>query len=158
MREKMKKRCLTVAKLASRALLAGVFLTACIHKLADPAGFALQVATYQILPLGLINLQAIILPWLELFCALLLLLGFLTRPAALVTCGMNIMFIVAIGLALEAGLQLQCGCFSAPGMGEQLDHTLIIRDAGLLLVGLFLTLTQPDGLTLDHLLERRRDV
>ncbi|MCP4676154.1 MAG: DoxX family membrane protein [Deltaproteobacteria bacterium] len=141
---------------AARLVLAVTFIWACIHKIGNPSDFALQVATYQILPLSLINLQAVILPWLELTAAVLLVVGLWTRPAALVTCGMNIMFIVAIALALSADLQLQCGCFASAEAGNEMDSNLIIRDIGLLAVGIYLTVMKPDRLTLDRLFERRR--
>jgi uncharacterized membrane protein YphA (DoxX/SURF4 family) len=140
----------------ARALLAFVFIWACIHKIADPLDFALQVATYQILPLPLINFQAIILPWLELITALLLLVGLWTRPAALITCGMNIMFIIAIAMALNADLHLQCGCFTSSQAGEEMDAGLIVRDLGLLLAGGFLVAVKPDRFTLDHFLKKEK--
>lgn len=141
---------------AARAVLAVTFIWACIHKIANPHEFGLQVATYQILPLGLVNLQAIVLPWVELVTGVLLLAGLLTRGAALVTCGMNVMFIVAIGMALAADLQLQCGCFASAEAGHEMDATLIVRDSVLLAVGAALVVLRPDRLTLDRFLERRR--
>lgn len=141
---------------AARITLAVTFVWACIHKIAEPYDFGMQVATYQILPLSLVNLQAIILPWVELATGVLLIAGLLTRPAALVTCGMNAMFIVAIAMALVADLHLQCGCFASSQAGEEMDATLIVRDAGMLLLGAALTVMRPDRLTLDRWLERRR--
>jgi uncharacterized membrane protein YphA (DoxX/SURF4 family) len=141
---------------ASRLLLAVMFIWACIHKIAEPYDFALQVATYQILPLALVNLQAIVLPWLELAAALGLVIGLWTRSAALLTCGMNIMFIAAIALALSADLHLQCGCFASSQAGEEMNASLIARDVGLLIVGAFLVYVRPDRFTLDGWMERRR--
>ena len=66
--------------LASRTYLALIFLLACYHKIVDPQSFALDVATYQILPLGLVNLTALILPWVELVAAGMLLIGWRTPP------------------------------------------------------------------------------
>ena len=142
--------------LALRLALAVTFVWACIHKIAMPRDFALQVATYQILPLSLVNLQAIVLPWVELFAAALLALGLLTRPAALVTCGMNVMFIAAISMALAADLHLQCGCFASSSAGEEMNASLLVRDALLLLAGAYLTAAAPGRLSLDHVLARRR--
>ena len=142
--------------LAARFALAITFVWASIHKIAEPYEFGLQVATYQILPLSLINLQAIILPWLELIAGLLLALGLFTRASALVTCGMNVMFIVAISLALAADLHLQCGCFASAEAGDQMDAGLIIRDAILLVAGAFLVWARPDRLTVDHVFATRR--
>ncbi|MCU0660847.1 MAG: DoxX family membrane protein [Myxococcota bacterium] len=143
-------------KVAGRLLLAGTFAWACVHKIAEPFDFALQVATYQILPLSLINLMAIVLPWLEAVLAVLLVLGLWTRASSLVTAGLNLMFIVAIGMALHAKLHLQCGCFASEGAGEEMDASLIVRDVGLLLVCVFLLFAKPDRWTLDRFLGKER--
>jgi uncharacterized membrane protein YphA (DoxX/SURF4 family) len=145
-----------IALAAARAVLAVVFIWACVHKILDPGGFALQVATYQILPLELVNLQAIVLPWVELAAGLLLILGLWTRAAAVVTCGMNAMFIVAIAMALAADLQLQCGCFASAAAGHEMSPSLIVRDAALFAAGALLALRRPDRFTLDGWLARRK--
>ncbi len=141
---------------AARAVLAIVFIWACVHKILNPGDFALQIATYQILPLSLVNLQAIVLPWVELATGILLIVGLWTRAAALVTCGMNLMFIVAIAMALAAELQLQCGCFSSAEAGDGMSSSLIVRDAALLLAGALLVARRPDRFTLDSWIGRRR--
>lgn len=145
---------LDVIAVACRLVLAIAFIWACVHKIYDPYGFAVQVATYQILPLSLVNMQAIFLPWIELLAGLMLVLGFWTRPAALITIGMNIMFIVAIALALSAELQLQCGCFASAEAGDQMTVSLIVRDAIFLVMGLYLVVMKPDRLTLDNWLKK----
>ena len=147
---------LDIVLVAARAVLAVAFIWACLHKIANPHEFAVQVATYQILPLSLINLQAIVLPWVELATGILLIVGFWTRPAALVTCGMNAMFIAAIAMALATDLQLQCGCFSSAEAGHEMSPELLVRDAALLCAGGLLVALRPDRFTLDKLLERRR--
>ena len=153
--ETNKQRIKDLLGIAARISLATTFIWACLHKIASPSEFALQVATYQILPLYLINLQAVALPWVELTAGILLIAGFWTRPAALVTIGMNIMFIVAIALALKADLHLQCGCFASPGAGEEMTVGLIVRDALFIGVAAILMIVGPDRLTLDHRLQRR---
>lgn len=143
-------------QLACRILLSATFIWACLHKIADPYDFGLQIATYQILPLYLVNLQAIALPWVELISGMLLVVGFMTRPSALIICGMNIMFIVAISIALSENLHLQCGCFSSSDAGEQMNAGLLLRDIGLLAAGVFLVATEPGRLTVDRWIARRR--
>lgn len=145
-----------IISIGARVSLAVPFIWACIHKIANPADFALQVATYQILPLCLVNFQAIALPWVELVSALLLIVGFWTRPAALVTVGMNIMFIVAIAMALSADLHLQCGCFASQGAGEEMNMSLIVRDAVFILVAALLMLIGPGRFSLDTLIQKKR--
>ncbi len=91
-----------------------IFLAAAWHKILYPAKFALSIATYQILPLEYINLLAIVLPWLEIIAAITLISGLWTRASALVMVGMNVMFIVALSLAIKSQTQMtSCGCFSA---------------------------------------------
>ena len=110
-----------------RLYLGGVFLLACFFKILDPAEFALGVATYQILPLQLINLQALVLPWVELLTAVMLVVGFRTRAAALLIAGMMVMFIVALSLALAQGLEMGCGCFASEG-DDPISATTMVRD------------------------------
>ena len=145
-----------LVSIAIRVALAVTFIWACIHKISNPHEFGLQVATYQILPLSLINLQAIILPWVELLVGIMLVAGFMTRASALVSMGMNVMFIAAIALALSADLQLQCGCFASAEAGDEMDASLLVRDAIFLGLGAILVYMRPDRLTLDRFIERRR--
>jgi len=56
---------LRLALLAARLVMAGIFLYASIDKIAHPAAFAKDIYNYQILPDALINLTALLLPWLE---------------------------------------------------------------------------------------------
>ena len=58
----------TSAKLAVivRLVLGAVFVFATIDKIRHPAAFAEVVYNYQILPEVLINISAIVFPWLEL--------------------------------------------------------------------------------------------
>jgi len=147
-------RILTVA---ARALLAVTFIWAAWHKIAEPGEFALTIATYQILPLSLINLQAIGLPWVEMLIGLMLIAGLWTRESALVTIGMNIMFVTAILITMYRGEEIMCGCFASADAGHQIGWDLVLRDLGLLLVGGYLTWVGPRWLSLDELLSRRRE-
>ena len=88
--------------LPMRIYLGVVFIVACLHKIADPGAFALDVATYDLLPLSLINAMAIVLPWVELVAGVLLVVGFRTRAAAFLIAGMMVMFIVAVIWAVAA--------------------------------------------------------
>ncbi len=144
--------------LLARVLLAVVFVWAAWHKVLHPASFALDVATYQILPLSLVNLQAIGLPWVELLVGLTLLFGLWTRESALVTVGMNLMFIVAITITLYRGEEIMCGCFASAEAGHQIDMDLVFRDFGLLLAGLYIVWVGPRWPSIDRALARRREV
>ncbi len=144
-----------VFAILARLLLAVTFIAAAVHKIWNPFDFALNVATYQILPLALVNLQSIGLPWVELIVGLLLIFGLWTRESALVTIGMNIMFIVAIVSTLYRGDEIMCGCFASGDAGHQIGWDLVVRDLGLVLVGLYLVLVGPRIAALDLALAER---
>ena len=61
--------------LTARIILGFVFIYAAISKAAEPESFAIAIANYKLLPDFLINISAIILPWIELCAGLLLLFG-----------------------------------------------------------------------------------
>ena len=49
----------------ARVSVAAIFLGACLTKIQDPESFALAVQRYRLLPGELINLVAIMLPWVK---------------------------------------------------------------------------------------------
>jgi putative oxidoreductase len=138
-----------------RFYLGGVFLVACAHKILHPAAFALDVATYQLLPLQLVNLQALVLPWVELFVGLMLILAFRTRAAALLVNAMMVMFMVALAWALVQGLDMGCGCFASEGGDDPISWHTIVRDSIWLAMGLYIQLFDRRPLGLDRLFFRR---
>jgi putative oxidoreductase len=146
-----------VFALAARLYLGAIFLLACWHKILEPAAFALDIATYQILPLGLVNLLAIGLPWVELAAGLMLLLGFRTRAAALLVMGMMAMFTVAITMAVANGLDMSCGCFASQGSAEDpISWRTIVRDTSWLLLAAYIFKCDRTPLGLDRLFGRRK--
>ncbi len=144
--------------LPMRWYLGYVFIAACLHKIAHPGMFAVDVATYDILPLALINLMALILPWMELFTGVMLVVGFRVRAAALLVLGMMVMFIVALALALHAGLDMSCGCFASQGaQGEDaISIETVFRDLGWLGLSLYILIFDGSSLGVDRLSQKRR--
>ena len=59
-----------------RFMIGGVFIWACHDKIIDPSKFAREISNYHVIPFGLENTIAIILPWLELFIGVGLIAGF----------------------------------------------------------------------------------
>jgi putative oxidoreductase len=145
--------------LVLRLWLAWVFLEAAWPKLMQPGTFALSIATYQILPLSLINLMALVLPWLELLAALGLLLGVLTRASALCLIGMTVMFIVAIVIAIKKQIVMtSCGCFAAGAEStmKTLTYAYVWRDLGYLGAAVWVALLDDGRLGLTGLWRRLR--
>ena len=142
--------------LPARFYLGFVFIYACLHKIADPGVFALDVATYQFLPLALINLNALILPWVELVAGVMIVVGFRTRAAALLIAGMMVMFMIALSWALHQGLDMSCGCFaSSTGDEHAISGITMFRDAGWLALALYVLIFDRKPLGVDRLVRRR---
>lgn len=140
-----------VLALAARLYLGTIFLLACWHKLVAPGAFAVDIATYQIMPLVLINPMAIVLPWVELAAGSMLIIGFRTRAAALLVAGMMAMFLAAISIALSKGLDVSCGCFASQGTAaDPISWRTVVRDAGWLLLALYVLVLDRRPLGLDR--------
>jgi uncharacterized membrane protein YphA (DoxX/SURF4 family) len=130
------------ALIAARLIMAGIFIYASIDKIAHPAAFAKDVYNYQILPDALINLAALVLPWLELFLGLCLLAGFWLPGAVLAVNGLLIVFLSALVFNLARGLDVNCGCFSTGGDAPAMSTGwYLLRDGGVFAVGVFLFYT-----------------
>ena len=112
--------------LAFRIVLGIVFLYASFEKIRDPGSFSGNIQNYQMLPYGITNLFSIFLPWVELYVGACLILGVFVDGSALLSVGMLVMFIIALGQALARGLDIECGCFSQEGSLVGLD--ILARD------------------------------
>ncbi|TNF37756.1 MAG: DoxX family membrane protein [Deltaproteobacteria bacterium] len=143
--------------LAARVYLGVVFLMACVHKIAHPEVFALDIAAYDFLPTELVNGFAIILPWVELVVGVMVVVGFRARAATLLMLLMLVSFIIPLAVALARGLDLSCGCF-APGVGEAdpISGWTLVRDGSWLALCLYVLFLDRVPLGLDALLARRR--
>ena len=96
--------------LVIRILLGIIFLYASYDKIMDPGKFARSIANYHIVPFGLENSIAIILPWLELFIGVGLIAGIMVDGAAGITGSLLVIFILLILQAILRGFNIECGC------------------------------------------------
>jgi len=122
----------------ARLFLGLVFVYASIDKILHPAAFAETVYNYQILPNLLINVTAIVLPWLEFLIGSLLILG-LWMPGAVFTCNaLLLLFFATVLFNMARGLDIDCGCFTASTDPSSGGHMLwyLFRDGFFLLLGL----------------------
>ncbi len=111
-----------------RLLLGGLFVYAGIGKIWDPADFAGKIDNYRMLPYLLVTLTAVVLPWVEVICGLLLIFGRRLCGASLVLIVLNVVFIIAIGSAMARGLDIDCGCFSASGKASHVGVQRLLED------------------------------
>ena len=116
-------------ELAVRWFLGVTFISVSYHKIIEPAHFAKIIYGYYLFPDFSINLIAIVLPFLEFFTGLALILGIYPRSAILSILCMLSAFIIAISINLLRGMEFDCGCFSFGEAGYTYSAwQLLIRD------------------------------
>lgn len=126
------RRWTTLLVWAARWIVAGVFIYAAIPKLIDPAGFATDIANYQV-PHWLWNFGAATVPVLELTGAIALLHPRHYRSGAWVLLGLTLIFLVLIYSVIARGIDIECGCFGASEVASNVGWDLFLRDVALLL-------------------------
>jgi putative oxidoreductase len=113
---------------------------AALPKITDPPSFAHMIYNYRILPGSLINISALILPWVELLAGLCLILGVWTRAARWIIGLMLVVFMIAISINLFRGNAIDCGCFDTSAANLTHEERIrdmwlvILRDAGMLIM------------------------
>jgi putative oxidoreductase len=136
------KRYLTHPWLTIRVQLAlgAIFVIAAIPKIADPPSFAHMIYNYRLVPASLINLSALVMPWVELLAGLALILG-IWRAAARNVIGILLaIFIIAISINLSRDNAIDCGCFNVADRGKTHEQRIfdmkvdVVRDLGMLLM------------------------
>lgn len=140
----------------ARLVVGGVWVAAGALKLPDPTESVRAVRAYRLLPEAVVPLVGHGLPILEILVGVCLLLGLLTRGAAIVSSVLFVAFLVGIGSAWARGLSIECGCFGGGG-GSVPDATAkypweMLRDFGLLLLSLWLVYRPNTRWALDNAL------
>jgi uncharacterized membrane protein YphA (DoxX/SURF4 family) len=136
------KRYLTHPWLTIRVQLAlgAIFVIAAIPKLADPPSFAHMIYNYRLVPASLINLSALVMPWVELLAGLALILGVWKAAARNVIGILLAIFIIAISINLIRDNAIDCGCFNVADRGKTHEQRIfdmkgdVARDLGMLLM------------------------
>jgi len=124
--------------LACRLILAAIFLVSSYGKLVDIERYSVDaVYNFGILPVEPVNIArffGLVMPFIELLCALGLLFGVLTRLSALGVSLMSLAFFVSKAIVLSQGRSIECGCFGA--IIDTLASVTIFMDIPMLLMGL----------------------
>ena len=121
-------------EIAFRWILGVTFIYASFYKIMSPMDFAKILYGYNLFPGFLINLIAIILPFVELISGLSLILGIYPRSAALIINGLLLAFILILAINIMRGHEFDCGCFSANKTGSPV--MMVARDVIYLIMGL----------------------
>lgn len=148
-----------LTELISRWILGGTFVYASLCKIYMPMQFARSVEAYQLVPDTAARLIAVFLPWMELVCGLLLLIGLFTPGSIRFVAAMLILFIGAISIDLIRGIDIDCGCITNCFTGESEDAGglvgTLLRDIAYMALVVPVLLAENRWLSLDTLLKRR---
>jgi putative oxidoreductase len=136
------KRLLTHPWLTIRVqiVLGAIFIIAALPKIADPPSFAHMIYNYRLVPSSLINISALVMPWVELLAGLALILGVWKAAARTIVGIMLTVFIVAISINLFRDNAIDCGCFNVADRGKTHEQRIfdmkvdVLRDLGMLLM------------------------
>jgi len=118
---------------AIQILLGLLFIYASLDKIWNPALFAKAISNYRIVPLPLLHISAIILPWLEMIIGLALIVNRYERAAYTIVGGLLLIFVMAILSAMARGLDFNCGCFKMDAEASNLGFRKVIQNLGLFL-------------------------
>ena len=136
-----------------RLVLGGVLFAAGALKIGNLQKSAMAVRAYEMLPVEVANFLGYALPWIEIGMGLLLIVGASVKICGLLGALTMLAFIIAIAQAWARGLSIDCGCFGGGGTIDPEDTKYlseIIRDIGLLAMGVFLYYYPKGKLSLDR--------
>jgi uncharacterized membrane protein YphA (DoxX/SURF4 family) len=139
----------------ARLVTGVVWVVAGALKLPHPEASVTAVRAYQVLPLSLTGPVGHVLPMLEVVVGGCLLLGLLTRPAAVVSAVLQVAFIVGIASVWARGISIDCGCCGGGGADPHAIDRYpweLARDVGLLLLSLWLVVRPCTPYAVDNLL------
>lgn len=141
---------------AARLVLGIVWLVAGWAKVSDPRGFVQAVRPYDATPEWLSKAIGYGLPVFELAIGVLLVLGLITRAAAIASAALLTVFVIGIVQAAVRGIKLDCGCFGGGGGTTTSTHYIwdILRDVGLLVLAAFLIAWPITRISFDEYLGR----
>lgn len=141
--------------LVVRLVLGGLFVFAASLKLAHPQDFANSVLAFKVFPPAadhLNHLVTFVVPWTEMLCGVLLILGLWTRSAALVLALLLGVFLGGILSVLVRKLDVSCGCFGKFEFpcGKVVGSCHIARNGVLIVLALLVLVKGPGAAALDN--------
>jgi len=125
-------------ELVIRLAIGVLFIYASADKVLHPDKFAVVIYNYRVLPFELVNLVAILVPWLEIMIGVTLIFGIWLETSAFLLSALMLGFAVLIISAITRGLNIECGCFTLSESGSLVSWRRVIEDLGLMICGIFI--------------------
>jgi len=126
-----------------RIVVGFIFIITGISKIVEPAQFVREISNYDMMFRQLINLMAIILPWLEIVTGFLFVFGVRIKANIILLAAMLLMFNFAVAVAWARGLDINCGCYS--NLAEQTVGFTKLAENFALLIGLVFVFLFPNN-------------
>jgi len=133
-----------------------ILIYASQDKLGNADKFTGILEEYHILPHTLLPLAAVVVPWLEFFTGVCLVLGYKWRGAALLFCTLMSVYALSLGWNLAHGVEMNCGCFSMEST-EKTTWWSVLRDLGFFLMGALVLVSPDTYATFDRLNAQNED-
>jgi uncharacterized membrane protein YphA (DoxX/SURF4 family) len=133
------------------------FIYASLDKIAHTNEFARVVYNYKILPGLLINIFAITLPWIELFCGIFLILGLFIESASRLILTLSFVFALALSMNFLRGIDIACGCFTTDPNVKKVGTTHLAQDILMLLMSIQIFLYNRNFLSLQRLFQKNEN-
>jgi putative oxidoreductase len=130
-----KKQLIEYGIAVTRIYLALVFLISGLEKINDLSSFAQSIENYRILPIYLVNIVAIIVPWLEVIAGAFLLLGIYIKENSVIILLLLSIFTLGVLSAILRNLDIDCGC-QGTSSGQKVGLLKILENISLLVVAI----------------------
>lgn len=127
--------------LVIRTFIGILFIFYGVSKVANPSHFANEIGNYNMLPDLIIQIMALVIPWIELIVGVLLLFGVYLNENGFIATVLLIIFTLAVAIAFSRGLDISCGC-SGNDAGQKVGWLKIFENIGLIVLTLILSITK----------------
>jgi len=109
-----------------RVFVGYYFIYASMSKIPYPAQFAELLAAYRIFPFPIVNILAVVVPWMELVTGLFIIIGLRNKASAIIIIFSYIAFNVVVGLNVIVDSPITCGCYDT--VGEPVSWMKVLKN------------------------------
>jgi uncharacterized membrane protein YphA (DoxX/SURF4 family) len=140
-----------------RVFLGLIFAYSGFTKLVEPVeNFQGGIAAYEIIPYIFIPFLAHVIPWIEFFFGVFMIVGYQCRISALMLAAMSWSFVLLILATrlVTGGLPADCGCFGEGSVIHLKPYQVLIMDVCNTVIGIRLALLKDHPFSIDSILSK----